>query len=436
VRQLVTPIAAGIAVALVLALSHSPRGAAAGIKAADRSIEAAFAAESYAPGDVASLKLFSRVSGLSVQIFHAGSERLHTRRPDVMKGMPTGAGRVVGSRVAGATVGLRIGPWPSGLYFARLKSGDGSLGFAPFVVRPRRLGQHRIAVVLPTQTWQAYNFRDDNGDGRPDTWYAGNGDTARLSRPFLHRGVPPRFRHYDLPFLHWLTWTGKRADYLADADLRAIESSKTLAREYDLLVFEGHHEYVTTHEYDLVQGYRDLGGNLMFLFADDFDWRIAVHDNVMTRIDRWRNLGHPQAALIGAQYRASDRGARKAPWVVAATDDFSWLFRGTGFHRGSRFGSGGIELDATAPSSPPGVRVPARISNLFGPTYTGEMTYYETARGAKVFAAGAFDLVESILEPDRPLPDAGARANQTSARRMLENLWAQLITPGAQAPRR
>jgi hypothetical protein len=64
------------------------------------------------------------------------------------------------------------------------------------------------------------------------------------------------------------------------------------------------------------------------------------------------------------------------------------------------------------------------------------MTYYETARGAKVFAAGAFDLVESILEPDKPLPDAGARANQAGARRMLENLWAQLSTPGAQAPRR
>jgi len=421
---------------MVLALSGGSLGAAASVNAADRSIEAAFTAESYAPGDAASLKLFSNATTLSVQIFHAGSERIHTRRLDLMNGTPVGRSRIIGSRNAGATVGIAVGRWPSGLYFARLASSNGSLGFAPFIVRPIRLGEHRTAVVLPTQTWQAYNFRDDNGDGKADTWYAGNGDTARLARPFLHRGVPPRFRHYDLPFLHWLSWTGKRADYLADADLRAIASGGALARHYDLLVFEGHHEYVTTHEYDVVQGYRDLGGNLMFLFADDFDWRIVVQDNVMTRIDRWRNLSRPQAALIGAQYRASDRGARKAPWVVAATDDFSWLFRGTGFHRGSRFGSGGIELDATAPSSPAGVRVPARISNLFGPTYTGEMTYYETARGAKVFAAGAFDLVESILEPDKPPPDAGARANQTGARRMLENLWTQLSTPGAQAPRR
>ena len=37
---------------------------------------------------------------------------------------------------------------------------------------PEKLGGHRVAVVLPTQTWQAYNFRDDDGDGKADTWYA------------------------------------------------------------------------------------------------------------------------------------------------------------------------------------------------------------------------------------------------------------------------
>jgi hypothetical protein len=57
------------------------------------------------------------------------------------------------------------------------------------------------------------------------------------------------------------------------------------------------------------------------------------------------------------------------------------------------------------------------------------MTYYETSAGAKVFAAGAFNLVESILEPDKPLPDPSARRNAEGARRMLENLWARLATP-------
>ena len=53
-----------------------------------------------------------------------------------------------------------VGAWPSGLYFARLAAVDGRVGFAPFVVRPRVHGEHRVAIVLPTLTWQAYNLRD------------------------------------------------------------------------------------------------------------------------------------------------------------------------------------------------------------------------------------------------------------------------------------
>ncbi len=79
---------------------------------------------------------------------------------------------------------------------------------------------------MPTQTWQAYNFRDDDGDGRPDTWYAGNGNVVHLFRPFLNRGVPYRFRHYDLPFLHWLARTGKHVDFIADADLNRIGNAR------------------------------------------------------------------------------------------------------------------------------------------------------------------------------------------------------------------
>ena len=76
----------------------------------------------------------------------------------------------------------------------------------PFVVRPRRLGEHRVAVVLPTLTWQAYNLRDMGDDGQGDSWYASWGHkTVLLGRPFLNRGVPNYFRQYDLPFLHWLS---------------------------------------------------------------------------------------------------------------------------------------------------------------------------------------------------------------------------------------
>ncbi len=47
---------------------------------------------------------------------------------------------------------------------------------------------------------------------------------------------------------------------LAQSDLESASSARVLAARYDLIVFPGHHEYVTAREYDLVEGYRDLGG--------------------------------------------------------------------------------------------------------------------------------------------------------------------------------
>ena len=114
-----------------------------------------------------------------------------------------------------------VGRWRSGLYFARLEAPDGRIGFAPFVVAPSRIGMHRVAVVLPTLTWQAYNFRDDDGDGKADSWYAGKRlNTVRLGRAFLDRGVPYGFR-FHLGFLHWLYWTDKRVDFLSQSGPRA-----------------------------------------------------------------------------------------------------------------------------------------------------------------------------------------------------------------------
>ena len=172
-----------------------------------------------------------------------------------------------------------------------------------------------MAVVLPTLTWQAYNFRDDDGDGKPDTWYARKSlNTVRLGRAFLDRGVPYGFRFHS-GFLHWLYWTDKRVDFLSQWDLEHVRGPAALKRAYDLIVFAGHHEYVTTREYDLVEGYRNLGGNLMFLSANNYYWRVVRHGNIIERSQRWRDLGRPESALVGAQYIAYQRSPRR-PWVV------------------------------------------------------------------------------------------------------------------------
>ena len=81
----------------------------------------------------------------------------------------------------------------SGLYFLRVNSADGRVGYAPLILRPRTLGEHRVAVVLSTNTWQAYNFLDANGDGWGDSWYVGGASpTVDLEAPVprLRRPLP------------------------------------------------------------------------------------------------------------------------------------------------------------------------------------------------------------------------------------------------------
>ena len=380
------------------------------------SVEATFRRDSYRPGSTATLVLWRREAGLSVQIFRTGPENVQTVGNITMNGVAVTPPMTIAPHAAHAPISVHIGQWPSGVYFARLQSRDGRVGFAPFVVAPRRLGEHRILVVLPTYTWAAYNFRDDNHDGRGDTWYAGwKQDWAKVARPFLGRGVPPHFWHYDQPFLYWLAHTNRHADFFSDTDLESVSDPRALAAAYDLIVFPGHHEYVRTHEYDLIDGYRDLGGNLMFLSANDFFWKITMKGDTMTRVAQWRDLGRPESALIGVQFIGTDEGVHRGSWVLRADSACAWMIAGTGLAGRSSFGNAGIEIDHTTAQSPGGIHVVAEIPHLFGPRFTAQMTYYETPAGAKVFAAGAFSVAGSAENP--------------IVGHILANLWDRLERP-------
>ena len=172
---------------------------------------------------------------------------------------------------------------------------------------------------------------------------------------------------------------------------------------------------MTEREYDVVQRYRDLGGNLAFLSANNFFWRIDKHGNTITRVAQWRQLGRPEAALIGVMYRGNDDGSSRAPWIVRNADAARWLFHATGLRNGMPLGTAGIEIDRTASTSPRGVQVLADVRDLFGPGFTAQMTYYETPRGARVFAAGAFTLAGSARNPQID--------------QLLCNLWQRLTEP-------
>jgi hypothetical protein len=271
---------------------------------------------------------------------------------------------------------------------------------------------------VPTYSWQAYNFFDANGDRRGDSWYVDpHRHSVLLGRPFAGSGKPPHYRTQQRGFLRFLEHTGRQADYLTDEDLDQTGSGDELAARYDLIVFSGHEEYVTGHMYDVVQRYRDLGGNLAFLSANNFFWRVDRKDNRIWRIQLWRNLGRPEAALIGVQYRGNDRGGHTAPYLVNNAAATPWLFAGSGAEDGATLGTAryGIEFDATTPDSPPGTVVLATVDpGLAGGAIIGQMAYYTTPAGAKVFAAGTLGFGGS----DNPV-----------ATTLFRNLWNYLSVP-------
>ena len=180
------------------------RGEVARVRPTHRlTIEAAFPRDSYRPGAAARLVIFSRhARNVWLQIFRAGTEPGMLRRRDVMGGTAVTKPRRLAHVRRNQMIRVRVPDEDSGLYFVKLVSGR-RVGYAPFVLAPPRLGVNRVAVVLPTFTWQAYNFRDDDEDGDSDTWYADQTriKTARLGRPFENRGVPPHYKYYDQAFL-------------------------------------------------------------------------------------------------------------------------------------------------------------------------------------------------------------------------------------------
>jgi hypothetical protein len=371
-------------------------------------VDAAFDRSSYAPGETARLTIASDAVGLTLRIVDvAGSDTRPTVNqldgPDVIEPQHF---PWEGNRDHAVTLPIEIGDWRPGVYFAVVRNDQGDIGYAPLIVKAPRPSS-RVAVLISDQTWFAYDFYDGNRDGFPDSWYAGGSDFVALARPFDHYGVPWRFGGQDWPLLRWLRLHEVNVDFLAEADVVALGSA--LAENYDLIVVPTHLEYVTEAEYDALDHYRDQGGDLIFLASNDIYWKVDVDGSAMIRIGRWRDLGRPAAALVGAQYAGSKPGD-VSPYVGADSIAASWAFDGTNLAAGDYFSYAGTDFDLRSPASPPDTQV---LANVRTTVHRGEMTYYELG-AAKVFAPGTF---------------FAGRVLQAPESRLLENVWNRSDAP-------
>jgi N,N-dimethylformamidase beta subunit-like protein len=420
-RATAASLASGVAVVAALAIVY---GTVLGPSRAGTSpLLAGFAARSYAPGQVAELNIRGGdTSRATLQLFRAGASG--TPGPAAARGWdkktfgkpvttprqvrrPAGQGRWLVRVPLGSS-------WASGDYVARLSWG-GHTDYAPFVLRPRRLGTAPVLVVEPTNTWHAYDVVDG------DSWYLDPSvhvidlthpfASSRVSGRAVPAGLPEQFSRFDLGFLRWYWHTGYRADFVSDDDLEHVSSARQLSR-YRLIVFAGHEEYVTSHTFDVITRYRNAGGNLAFLSANNFFYKVSVSGDTMTGRTRFRDLGRPEAGLIGAQYAGWDEGKYpNRPYRITDTAAAPWLFAGTGLHDGSSVGNYGIEVDEPNAASPPHTHVLAVIPNELGPGKPAEMTIYTRGRST-VFDAGAINF--------------GASAHWPALSRLFSNLWSHL----------
>ena len=420
-RAAAASLASGVAVTAAVAVVF---GVVLGTGRAGTSpLLAGFGARSYAPGQVAVLDIGGGATNrATLQIFQAGASGTpgaaaapgwdkHTFGKPVTAPQqvrrPSGSGRWL--------VHIRLGSnWPSGAYVARLSWGPHA-DYAPFVLRPSRLGDAPVLVVEPTNTWHAY----DDVDG--DSWYLDPAvHVIDLTNPFaasrvngkpVPAGLPEQFQRFDVGFLRWYWHSGYRADFISDDDLERISSARQLSG-YRLIVFAGHEEYVTSHTFDLITAYRNDGGNLAFLSANNFFYKVKVSGNTMTGRIPWRNVGRPEAALVGAQYAGWNEGNYpNRPYRITNTAAAPWLFEGTGLHDGSSVGNYGIEVDEPSSASPPHTHVLAVIPNELGPGKPAEMTIYTRGRST-VFDAGAINFEASAHWP--------------ALSRFFSNLWSHL----------
>lgn len=208
----------------------------------------------------------------------------------------------------------------SGVYCARLDTGD-EVDRIPFVVRPPRdRATHEVAFLVPTASYMAYANEHHGVDSdlsevlmghltslKPEDlmlnehreWgyslYEHHADgsgvcySSRL-RPVLNwrpgytnpwvgtAGTAAWQWPADNHIVAWLDAMGHGCDFITDEDLHA--EGMGLLERYRCVLTGSHPEYYSTRMWDAVAGYLGQGGRFMYLGGNGFYWRIAYHDEL------------------------------------------------------------------------------------------------------------------------------------------------------------
>jgi hypothetical protein len=364
------------------------------------------------------------------------------------------------------------GPWPSGVYLARLTASPGGLqSFIVFVVRDDQrpsalLFQSSVTTFAAYNNWggkSLYGFNSGNAPARKVSFnrpYAANPYGVRLD------GAGDFLRRWEYNALRFLEREGYDVSYTTDVDTHERPIAREGALAHRVFLSIGHDEYWSWDMRRHVESARDLGVHLAFLGADACYWQIRFEPDARGRADRtivaykeaagnldplaldrqpqnnrlitgrWRDrpISRPEERLVGVMYAADPVDAD-----IVVTQASHWAFAGTGVRNGDALrGLLGYEVDAMYGSGPPGIQQlahsPFSDAGAKGKTRFADMTIYASDSGALVFAAGSIQWSWGL--DGYNAPEWHTRRTNEAAQRITRNILDRMLdTPTTARPR-
>ncbi|NMJ44492.1 N,N-dimethylformamidase [Roseomonas sp. JC162] len=236
--------------------------------------------------------------------------------------------------------------WPSGLYALHLETAEGRDNI-PFVVRAAEAGtQARIALLLPTLTYQVYGqyprgemtasalprarewgALDNTATDHPEyglsaynTHRDGSGvSITSMRRPMLDKRINQIHRLDDTPggsgtywlaadtyLIDWMDRRGIDFEIITDHDLQ--EEGVDLLKRYAAVMTGQHPEYHTVETHGAVRRYIAEGGRFLYLGGNGFYWKIVPFQGETWAVELRRAEGgiRTWAAEPGEGYHAFD----------------------------------------------------------------------------------------------------------------------------------
>ena len=266
--------------------------------------------------------------------------------------------------------------WENGNYLAFFYTPGANYASAyhPFIVRTRVPGSHsKVVFVMNYNNRQAYN----RWGGKslylslvPDDSH--NAVAVSFLRPFADS--------YGRGNGYWGQWEltsqliadGFDPEFITECD---ISSNPAILRTYHVVVFSGHHEYISRNTYDALEAHHQRGGHLAFFSANDIYWQIRFEDNGNTMVGyksyalredpmagvddslvttRWDlpPVNRPAEQLQGVSYVPYSYLFEREDFIVQDCNHL--IFEGTGLQNGDALGwkMASCETDYIGPKSP------------------------------------------------------------------------------------